>query len=116
MDDNRGVGRQGSVKVALNSDLRSPPLSSFLASPRRRPSLPRPLSPQGREGRKTEESFFFIPSSPLGRGGVGEVRAGGAATLKLKTTTGSELGRPYRNSRSKPWFRLSCRGWSGVPK
>jgi len=45
-------------------------------------SLPRPLSPRGREGRKTKESFFFIPSSPRGRGGVGEVRGGGAATLK----------------------------------
>src|SRR5262245_673640 len=90
MDDNRGVGRQGSVKVALNSDLRSPPLSSFLASPRRRPSLPRPLSPRGREGRKTQESFFFILSSPLRGGGGGCVRAGGAAALKIKVTMGSE--------------------------
>src|SRR6185295_13927023 len=53
------------------------------------PSLPRPLSPQGRGGRKTKESFFFTPSSPRGRGGVGEVRGGGAATLKKKATAGS---------------------------
>src|SRR5262245_18935886 len=63
------------------SNLRSPSLPFSSGSPRRRPSLPRPLSPRGREGRKTEESFFFIPSSPLGRGGVGEVRAGGGAAL-----------------------------------
>src|SRR6185295_14770987 len=30
------------------------------------PSLPRPLSPRGREGRKTKESFFFIPPLPRG--------------------------------------------------
>src|SRR6185295_13356081 len=66
-----------------------PPLPSPAGLPRRRPSLPRPLSPRGREGRKTQESFFFIPSSPLGRGGVGEVRADGAATLKVKATAGS---------------------------
>src|SRR5262245_22977008 len=71
-----------------------PLLPSFSALPRRRPSLPRPLSPRGREGRKTKESFFFIPSSPSGRGGVGEVRAGGATTLKLQATMASDISRP----------------------
>src|SRR6185295_19716099 len=59
-----------------------PPLPSVSGLPRRRPSLPRPLSPRGREGRKDQASFFFSPSSPSGRGGVGEVRGGGAATRK----------------------------------
>src|SRR6185295_18601801 len=54
------------------------------------PSHPRPLSPRGREGRKTQKKLLFYsllsPGERRGRGGEG---AGGAATLKPKRRAGS---------------------------
>ncbi|HEY7216613.1 MAG TPA: coagulation factor 5/8 type domain-containing protein, partial [Thermoanaerobaculia bacterium] len=42
----------------------------------RSPHSPGPSLPEGERGKKAEIlRFFFIPSSPFGRGGVGEVRA-----------------------------------------
>src|SRR5262245_60501156 len=61
---------------------------AFIFSVAAPPALTPPgpsLFPRER-GEKDQESFFFIPSSPPGRGGVGEVRAGGAATLDPKAT------------------------------
>src|SRR5262245_19505304 len=54
------------------------------------PHSPGPSLPKGERGERPR-SFFFIPSSPQGRGGVGEVRAGGAATLKRQATAGSAI-------------------------
>jgi hypothetical protein len=62
----------------------SDPAVDFIFSVAAPPALtpPAPLSPRER-GEKDKESFFFSPSSPSGRGGVEEVRAGGAPALVL---------------------------------
>ena len=57
---------------------------------REAPSLPRPLSPRGREGRKKtrrklQRRRLLFPSSPSGRGGVGEVR-GPAERIPFRIT------------------------------
>src|SRR6185295_9181514 len=45
------------------------------------PHSPGPSLPEG-EREKDERELLLYPSSPRGRGGAGEVRGGGAATLK----------------------------------
>src|SRR5262245_54590702 len=69
----------------------SDPAVAFPFSVASPPALtpPAPLSPRER-GEKDRRELLFYPSSPSGRGGAGEVRAGGAETRKMKATAGSD--------------------------
>src|SRR6185295_20308707 len=54
---------------------------------------PAPSLPEGERGERPRELLLY-PSSPPGRGGIGEVRDAGAATLKMKATVGSDTRVP----------------------
>jgi hypothetical protein len=55
------------------------------------PHSPGPSLPEGERGEKRlKGKFLLFPSSPSGRGGVGEVRDAGATTLELKAAAESE--------------------------